>query len=92
MYYSKEGSKLVMAVRGGASCDTQDGWPIVDVFPVLGHHIGANGKEVFCYGETVKQAWKAFWRNASKRCVQKLPITLSAKRLARMVLPIIPYR
>ena len=88
----KAGSKLVMAVKGGTGCDTPNGWKQVDVFPVLGHYVSFNGNIDVCYGETTKEAWRAFWRNTSKRCVRTLPNILRAKRLARMVLPVFRYR
>jgi len=88
----KADSKMVMPVHGGEPADLPPGWRLVHVFPALGHFIGDNGGIEFCYTEAVKEAWKAYWRNASRRSAQKLPNIMRAKRLNRMVLPVIRYR
>ena len=67
-------------------------WPIVTLFPCLGHVLQDDGGIRQCLTNTKRIMWKAFWGNCGQKAMKKAPLKLKCDLLNRSCKSIFGYR
>ena len=88
----KPSSKLVLLPKDADQEQFDLDWPVVSVFPVLGHLISSSGTVRPCVRAAVSAAWRAFWANVMKPCNVFSRRKALLRRMNTFVMPVLRYR
>jgi len=89
----KPTSRSCMVAEGNPDVPADlDRWPLVTAFPVLGHHLQANGSIRECWSRARASMWRAYWGNAGSRDAAHLSGSARASLVKRAVVPQFSFR
>ena len=85
-------SKLGLLPKDANQEQFDPDWPVVSVFPVLGHLIRSSGTIRPCLRGALSPAWRAFWANVIKPCSAFSKRKALLQRMNIFVMPVLRYR
>ena len=89
----KPSSRNCMVARGNQKTPADPNkWPLVEVFPVLGHLIQENGSVRACWNNARRSMWRAFWANSASREARNLSFSAKWDLMGRSVTPQLNFR
>ena len=89
----KPSSRSCMVAEGSIEAPVDvSKWPLVKVFPVLGHHLQSNGSIRECWTRTRAAMWRAYWGNSGAHDAAHLSVTNRLSLLKRAVAPQLSFR
>ena len=89
----KASSRSCMAAQGSSETPTDPSkWPVMEVFPVLGHMLQNNGSIRACWRRARSAMWASFWTNPASKDAQHLSFDEKALLLKRAVAPQLDFR